>query len=83
MKFINLKFSLVHYHRTVEKVSVFGNPFMPELTQDMTLESVPTLVPGGKYDTSGGYDFNISRGGPLETIPQTIVDEMYGIGNEM
>lgn len=63
--------------RTVEKVSVFGNPFMPELTEDMKLESVPTLIPGGKYDTSGGYNFHVNDGGALGTIPQAILNQMY------
>ena len=53
---------------------------MPELTEDMKLESVPTLIPGGKYDTSGGYIFNISEGGALESIPQAILNQMYSTG---
>lgn len=53
---------------------------MPELTEDMKLESVPTLIPGGKYDTSGGYNFHVNDGGALGTIPQAILNRMYSTG---
>ena len=58
-------------------MSVLGSSFLPELQKDIILEMIPTLVPGGVYNTSEPFDFRTMSGEPLCEIPPDDVTKMY------
>jgi hypothetical protein len=50
----------------------------------MPLTSVPSLIPGGVYDTSIGYNFDsaLKEGGALHVLSSSVIEEMYRVPSE-